>query len=441
MNTLQSLLKQAKFGAGLGLHRIQAVLEQLEQPFNAVKITGSNGKGSTASFLSHLFLTLDIHHGLFTSPHLFKFNERIKIDGQEIDDTELENIYHWFIHYQTAWTQQFPTDNFGAFEVFTAMALRHFATRHIQTLILEAGIGGRFDSTRPVNGDFVGLTSVDVEHSDLLGNSLEEVAFNKIDLCPDGGTLVLGHIAQKDLRRKMIAYCRLKNSRLFIAEELCCLKNLLYTAEGMLLDFTFQGIELKQIPVSLSGEHQVSNLQVAIVLGWFWCQRYQPQISLTLFSKALTSAFNNVVWPARFEKIQDKPLIYIDGAHSPDAIKQCVKTVKQRLFDKKIIVVVGVSDNKATAGIISGLVEIADEIICTRAYHRGIAVEQIAELLLEYAQALTISTAATIDEAITLATNKALANDSVVLVTGSLFIAIEARQLLQGKSIKALNFF
>ncbi len=438
---INRLIAQAKFGASMGLQRVQAVIEHLEPAFNAIKVTGSNGKGSTSRYLSHLLGALAIDHGLFTSPHLFKFNERISVNGQDISDESLHEACTWFEHYQQQYLTQHPEDTLGAFEAFTALALYYFSHYPVKNLILEAGIGGRFDSTRAVNGDFVALTSLDLEHCDLLGDTLEEIAYNKIDLCPDGGTLVLGKIANPELVRKIAAYCALKQLRLLIAAEHCPLLKQEQTEKGMLLDFNFQQTSVQNVKVSLSGEHQISNLQVAIVLGWYWCQRYQPKVDVQQFLSVLPTAFADVVWPGRFEKISNTPPIYIDVAHSPDAVKHLVATVKQNLAGQKILLVLGVSGNKAIAKIANGLLDIADAVICTRAYHRGAALETIYEQAKQYRPELEIQRAANIETAMKMATAYALKHQMTILVAGGLFLAIEARQTVFGLSPEELNFF
>jgi dihydrofolate synthase/folylpolyglutamate synthase len=212
--SVDRLLQIPKFGAGIGLHRMIWILDQLVEnfpkvTFDAIKVTGSNGKGSTCLLLSAIMAEIGVRHGLYTSPHLLRFNERIKVNGQDIGNEDLLDAILWGEEILKEYGRHFPNDVIAAFEVFTGIALYHFAQQNLKTVILEAGIGGRYDSTRVVPGNLVALTSLDLEHTQLLGKTIEEIAYNKIDLCTEGGTLVLGQV-DSDILRRIKAICRLK---------------------------------------------------------------------------------------------------------------------------------------------------------------------------------------------------------------------------------------
>ena len=161
------LLAIPKFGSGVGLHRMLALCRPLLQAqwmsgLDAIKVTGSNGKGSVCAMAAAVFGELGISCGLYTSPHLIEFNERIITDGERITDAELAEAVAWFFQRRDEYAAHFPGDTVGAFEAFTALALYHFSRKRPRVLVAEAGIGGRYDSTRIIPGKIVALTSLDI---------------------------------------------------------------------------------------------------------------------------------------------------------------------------------------------------------------------------------------------------------------------------------------
>src|SRR5512146_1670875 len=192
-NPFARLSHLKKMGNGVGLHRISwLVSDLLARPWLAnlqsIRVTGSNGKGSVCAMLDSIFEALGIERGLYISPHLVRFNERFSLNGNLISDEELMAAIDWFLAREREYSGSYPDDSIGLFEAYTAIALQYFDHHKPDVLVAEAGIGGRYDATRVIPGNLVGLTSLDLEHADLLGNSLELIAYDKADLCPTGGT-------------------------------------------------------------------------------------------------------------------------------------------------------------------------------------------------------------------------------------------------------------
>ena len=254
---------------------------------------------------------MGIRYGLYTSPHLFKFNERIVIDGRPISDSELSKAINWFNNKKDEYFQLYPADTIGAFEAFTAMALYHFEKHKSSAVITEAGIGGRFDSTRIIPGRFVGLISVDLEHTRLLGDTLEQIAYDKADLCPDFGTLVVGTIDDEILRR-LISYCSLRNIRLIVVEDMCQIDNVAFEDTQMIIDLKIADMSFKNLKVGLQGYHQISNAAVAILLVREWLRNNLPELSTTQFREGIRKGLASVKCTGRFQKIHSNPNIFMD---------------------------------------------------------------------------------------------------------------------------------
>ena len=219
-----ALLEMPKFGDGIGFRRMQHLLRPLMesdwgQGFTTIRIAGSNGKGSVAAIVHSLLRCLGVECGRHTSPHLARFNERFVVGGSEVGDGALSAAFAWLWEARAATASALAGDAFGSFELITALCAKLFHDAGVPVGVMEAGIGGRYDPARLFPGSLVALTSVDLEHADLLGGTLELIACDKADLCPDGGTLV-GFPRDADLWGRIEAYCRLRRVRLVDASAM-----------------------------------------------------------------------------------------------------------------------------------------------------------------------------------------------------------------------------
>ncbi len=248
-----------KFGRGPGLDRVQALLADLStsawwRDLDALKITGSNGKGSTAAMVAAILEALDLPCGLYTSPHLHRFSERIRIAGEEISAPDLAAGTAWL---EQRIREEGLEEELGAFEAFTAVALHHFAHHRPAAVVLEAGIGGRHDPTRVPPGNFVALTSIDREHIPLLGNTEAEILDQKADLCPDGGTLVVGPLPPALLRR-LQDHAQRRGFRLLNSWDEVPFDLRELTPEGSVVDLELGDLRLADLHIALPGRHQMS---------------------------------------------------------------------------------------------------------------------------------------------------------------------------------------
>ena len=442
---VSTLLAIPKFGAGVGLHRMLWLTQDLRAThwltnLDAIKVTGSNGKGSVCAMVSSILQALEIQAGQYISPHLLRFNERMSINGNYIADHELAEALDWFLARQAEYAQHYPADTIGAFESFTAMALYHFTQHQPQALIVEAGIGGRYDSTRIVPGKLVGLPSLDLEHTELLGHTLELIAYDKTDLCPEHGTLVIGHIDSEVLRR-LKAYCELRHITPVSTDETCSLHRTEFTANEMVIDVEIDGVRYNDLRISLQGQHQIVNAMVAVLLARKWIEQHDPQLAGAKFNAAVYQGLDQARNMGRFQKIGSDPAVFVDVGHSPGAIECLLETVHRVIGDQPILLVTGVSYNKEVEQIVARLVQVASAVICTRAYHRGSPVADILAVVKRHRSDLPIFEAGTIEQAVALAREMAIERKMTVLVAGGLFLAIEAMQAWAGEDPQALQFF
>ncbi|MEO1366917.1 MAG: cyanophycin synthetase [Acidobacteriota bacterium] len=427
---LSALLAEAPtFGNGPGLHRMAALVRRLEisdflKRLDAVKITGSNGKGSTATVLAALFDELDVRQALFTSPHLLSPTERIRIDGRDLQDEE----------FREAWRR---VDGLvpdggrcGTFERLTAMALERAAARGVHTVVAEAGIGGRLDATRVIPGRSVGLTSLDLEHTALLGSSLELIAYDKVDLCPDGGVVVVGSRRELDLEASLLdrieGYLAVRGVALKPVDGAARLLDVRYLDAGMVVDMELYGERLPDVDMAMAGRFQWSNAVVALLLAEQWLARHRPGVARTDLVAAWRRAVARAKAPGRFEVVGRDPLTVIDVGHTPRAARAVAALARRCLGRRPIVLVLGVSDDKDIAAIARPLLEVADAAVLTRASRRGAPVEA----LLELAGGLDAAAVEPVRDAVASARDLASRRGGAVLVAGGLFLGVEAKRAL-----------
>lgn len=442
---IQRLMNRPKAGDGVGLHRMERLLapalaNDWGRGLDAIKVTGSNGKGSVARLTAGLLAALGLESGQFTSPHLLRFNERIECGGQTISDEDLCAAAARFEAAEAALLSAWPDEQVGAFEAFTTVAMDWFAARRPAALVLEAGVGGRYDATRAVPGNVAALTSVDLEHADILGDRLELIAYDKADLCPDGGTLVLGRLAP-DLRRRLDAYARLRRLELVTWDEVGRVRRSHLGPDGMRADIDLFGEPLDEVRFSLLGEHQIVNALTAAGLARAWLNRQGMDVNAAAFAAAFRSAVGNARWPGRLERIADAPPVYIDVGHTPEAMRSTLAALPHLAAGRKVLLVCGVSYNKNAEGVVAALAPAADRLVCTRAHHRGGDSVRVANAAKALRPDLPIRIEDDLAQAIQSAVSEARGDGMLVLVAGGLFLAIEAAAIVKGQNAKTLRFF
>jgi dihydrofolate synthase / folylpolyglutamate synthase len=396
-----------KFGAGPGLERVSAVAAHLGinlAAFGAdgVAIVGSNGKGSTAAMTASLLRQTGRLVGLFTSPHLFDLNERFNIDGEDIRDDELD--LHWR-RVMAAVEGVGLSDKLGGFEFLFLIAASWFADRHIAHTVWEAGIGGRLDPVRLIEARRVALTSLDLEHTELLGDTLEEIARDKIDAAPKG-------------------------ARLFVNEGIAALAAIENHARerGVVLEVLSEGAR----SAPLNGVFQCQNARLAVALAREIAPLTDANISAGLAATR---------WPGRLEVIEVDPLIVIDVGHTPAGVRAALEGFRQLRGDRDATLVCGVSADKDAGAIISALAPDFAHIICASALHKGAPAAYIAAHASAANPAAELAIAESVSDARTLAITRAKPGKSAIYVAGGLFLAAEFKAVHLGRDPASLAFF
>lgn len=428
-------IKYPKYGAGLGLHRVQAIARDLQiDPcwfaMRSCNIAGSNGKGSVTAVLSAMLTQAQRGVGRFTSPHLFDITERFAIDDVAVSRDEL--WLHWREVEQAVdhYVEQHPGDTVGGFEFLYLVALSLFHER-TWFAVFECGVGGRYDPTRLAGPKIAAVVSLDLEHTELLGKTLVEIAYDKIDTCANGGRIYFGESAG-DLRAQIETYCGLREVTPIFLRAGEGWRPVAETAEGVVLDIPVGGAWARLIS-PLRGAHQFNNVAIAAHIA--------TDILGQSSVEAMARGAAEVVWPGRLETIANDPLTIIDVGHTPQAIRNASAGLKTLFGDRTPILVTGVSIDKCADEIAASLADQFGDVVCTRAHHKGRAAAEIAAMFRARNPSVTVHAIDDIAAACALAIARARAQGSGIYVAGGLFVAIEFEAVLRGRDPRLLRFF
>jgi dihydrofolate synthase / folylpolyglutamate synthase len=433
-----------KYGDGICLARMTELLEHLSidrarLQRNSAVVTGSNGKGSTAAMCAAIGRACGLRTGLFTSPHLLRFNERLQVDGVEIGDDALARLKR-LIEAALATVSKKMDEKFGAFEALFALACLHFQESGCDFAVFEAGIGGRYDPVRLVGAHATCVTSVDYEHVELLGNSLELIVSDKSDACAAGGTIVYGENC-RGLRPHLVEYNRGRGcTPLFVRDDIR-IDNEVTAATGQHFDFQFGYHDYRRLEVNLPGAFQFNNAAIAVTLFLIWLQREQPRKAPDRIEAAIRAALREARWPGRLETIRQDPLTVIDVGHTPDGIRQSLASLMSIHGRDGWILVTGASRDKKADEIVGALAPSFDTIICTAAHHNGADAQGIAAAARRGNPKANIHVAATIADAARLSEEMARHQKRSVYVAGGLFLAVEYATVVKGGRAEDLEFF
>ncbi len=323
-DTIRYLYSLQKYGIKLGLHNIQALMTFLDNPhinYPIIHIAGTNGKGSTAAMLAAILKASGYKTALYTSPHLVKFNERIRINGDSIPDKDI-------IHYTKKLLPVINKLNATFFEATTAIAFKYFSDKKVDVAIVETGLGGRLDSTNVVKPILSIITTIDYDHMDQLGNTLGKIAFEKAGIIKEGIpciTSVENIEALSVLRRTAF-----KNKSVLVeSKKVSSIKQLSSSIFSQKIDFKFGKKYLKNIEVELPGKYQLENIQLVLTAINYLNSSKRKRITPYSIKNGLKNIRKFTGFRGRLEVISKKPLIIADVAHNEQAFTKLIDTLYQ----------------------------------------------------------------------------------------------------------------
>ncbi|MFQ5582913.1 MAG: bifunctional folylpolyglutamate synthase/dihydrofolate synthase, partial [Calditrichia bacterium] len=307
-----------RFGIKLGLDNIKALLNAIGNPQNkwqSIHIAGTNGKGSTAAMLESILIEAGYRVGLYTSPHLVDFTERIRINRATIPQNE---VIEFTLKIKPLVEQIQPS----FFEVTTAMAFWYFAKEKIDLAILETGLGGRLDSTNVVNPLITAITPIDFDHQKYLGNTIEKIAQEKAGVLKPGVPCVTNNRNKRicEVIRNKCADAGAKYINIF---DVCFLQINSSNLEGISFDFRYSNFSLKNLALNLCGEYQVDN--AALALGTVL--NLKNKINIT--EKNIYDGLKDVLWRGRIDLVSRKPNIVIDVSHNSSGFEKTLSFINQ----------------------------------------------------------------------------------------------------------------
>lgn len=417
---LHYLYSLQKFGIKLGLSNTLNLLESLGNPHHGrryVHIAGTNGKGSVAVFLASILQRAGLRVGVYTSPHLVRFTERFRINGREISPEEVVHLTRQIR--QVICSDPPPT----FFEVTTAMALLHFTQQETDIAIMEVGMGGRLDATNVIRPMVSVITNIGMEHREYLGQRLLDIAAEKGGIIKEGVPLLTG-ARQAEVIRLLEELCRQKRAPLRRLG-----KEIRYRADRNGVRYWGLRRRLSCLSLGLAGGVQPRNAALALAAA-----EVLEEMGVILSEQAIREGLAEASWPGRLQVMGTSPILVLDGAHNPPAMKALARVIGQEFQYDQLILVIGVMKDKDIRGILSRIVPLAGHVIYSRpVYPRAAEPEDLWEMGKAYHGSAEVT--ASVSEAIERARRLAGPRD-LVLVTGSLFVVGEALSHLDPVSFR-----
>lgn len=349
-----------KFGSKLGLERMRRITKRLGNPEKELKVihvAGTNGKGSTCSMIAHTLKIMGFKTGLFISPHLIDFKERIQINEEYISEEDIikhTEIVKKVIEEEMASGMEQPTE----FEIVTAMMFNYFKEQRVDYAVIEVGLGGTLDSTNVVNPILSVITHISYDHQKVLGNSLSEIASNKAGIIK--GAPVIVYPQEADAENVILKKAADMNSKVYkVDKESAQIINFDEKRAMQRVELKFKGKSI-ETGLNLLGTHQLLNAATALKTLEVLSGIENLEIDEDIIRKSLES----VTWMGRFEKMSDKPLIYIDGAHNIDGITKLKESMDFYLRGKSYHLILGILSDKEVDKMIDVIVPDAKQIYC-----------------------------------------------------------------------------
>jgi len=402
------------------LRRMEELLWRLDNPHlkaKSVHIAGSKGKGSVAAMMASALTASGYTTGLTTSPHLHTFNERIRVDGELISEAELARLVERLKPEVEAVNRKATYGRLTTFELTTALGFAHFRLKGVDFQVIEVGLGGRLDATNVVQPEVCIITSISFDHTEVLGNTLAEIAAEQAGIIKPNSIVVASpHV--DEVNRIIEQTCLTCQAELVrVGSDV--------TWQELGFDSSRQSLRVEgrlgsyELSIPLLGQHQLENAATAVAALEVLAER-----GFRISGDNITKGLAQVSWPGRLQVLSRRPLLVVDGAHNPDSARKLRQSL-ERYFDfDRAILIIGASSDKDIAGIVSELVPLFDKVIVTRSIHpRAMATAPIAAEFSQHGVEAqeTDDISAALPLALTLAGGKDL-----ICVTGSLFVVAGA---------------
>ncbi|MGB7459446.1 MAG: folylpolyglutamate synthase/dihydrofolate synthase family protein [Carnobacterium jeotgali] len=412
------------FGKKPGLKRMEWMLSQVGHPerkFKSIHIAGTNGKGSTLAFLRGMLEANGQIVGTYTSPYIELFNERISVNGDPLSDAEILRLAN-IVYPLTKELEKTILGEPSEFEIITMMMLLYFGEGHADVVLIEVGIGGTYDSTNVITPIVSVITTIGLDHMNLLGDTLSEIAGNKAGIIKATVPVVIGKIGKEAMTVIENEAAEQDSTLLKYNQDFFVTKWQTLPTWGEQFVFEDDFIRLSPIQIEMLGRHQVENAAVAVET----LRVYSHETGLAINHEKLLSGLKHTFWPGRFERINEQPLLVLDGAHNEHAMKTLIETIKKNFAQQEVYIIMATMRDKNIQGMVDQLEEIPNShlILTSFDYPRAAGIEELSKVALkngavtEHWQKALVDSLNEMDET------------GIVLVTGSLYFISEVRKYL-----------
>jgi dihydrofolate synthase/folylpolyglutamate synthase len=405
---------------GYSLRHVEELLDRMGNPQLAARtihIAGTKGKGSVAAMIAQVLSDSGYKTGLYTSPHFHTLRERISVDGNLISETEFAAAMAEIKPFIESMKQDSAFRQLTYFEALTALAFAYFKKKRLDFQVLEVGLGGRLDATNVTRPVVCIITPISLDHTQILGNSLAEIAREKAGIIKPGCWVVLS--PQPEEAASVISdICREKEAKVVQVG-----KDVAWHKTGGDLHHQSLAIEGRtskyQVSIPLLGDFQLENAAATVA-----ALEILASEGFDISAADIAQGLARVKWPGRFQILQQHPTVLVDGAHNVASMRGLVSNIKAYFAHKRIILIFGTSCDKDIPGIVNELVPLSPQVIVTRTAHSRAA--PLSTLAAEFSkQGIEPETKETVSEAISRALSLADRTD-IICVTGSLFVVAEA---------------
>jgi dihydrofolate synthase/folylpolyglutamate synthase len=421
---IEWLFAVRRFGSKLGLDYVRHLLAQIGDPhedFRSVHVTGTNGKGSTTAMIASILGEAGYRVGMFTSPHLSTFTERIQINGVQISVEDVVRLIEEVRPLCEGMSEDPELRHPTFFEIITAIAFKYFSEEGVDYAVLEVGMGGRLDATNVVKAQVSVITNVSLEHTEVLGDTVLEIAEKKAGIVKEGGTLITA-TADDDVYRLFQDVCESVGSRIFRVGADITFQRTGSNQEGQ--TFNLKGISrtYEGLNIPLIGEHQLLNAATAV--GAVEALRFH---GVEVPAEAIANGLGKVSWPGRMEIMQTRPLVVLDGAKDAEAARAVKEAIKEFSYPR-LVAVVSISSDKKIEEMIGEMAQVADHFVITshRVMGRAAKSSRIAAEVERHSR--TYEVVEDVKDAVKRAMEIA-GEEGMVIVVGSVFLVGEAREL------------
>lgn len=395
-------------GSVPGLERITALLDAMGNPERKCKyvhVTGTNGKGSTCAMIASVLRQAGYRVGLYTSPYIIRFGERIQVNGEPISDEDICALTEYVKPFAESIFER-PTE----FETVTAIGFEYFARQNCDIVVCEVGMGGEFDATNVIPAPEVAVVcNIGPDHTEVLGDTLEKIAATKAGIIKPGCDAVI-YREQPSVEAVFEERCQKLQVPLHKA-DFEALHPLAHSLEGQIFDWQ----DFKSLHLPLLGEHQLHNAAVALTAS-----RVLQKRGWNITDENIRAGVESVRWPGRFELMRKDPLFIVDGGHNPQCIEALVRNIEDYLAGRELTILTGVLGDKDFHCMYADVARYAKEFITiTPANPRALSAQNLAEYLSQFQKPVTACES--VEDGVRMAVAHA-GKDGVVLCYGSLYM-------------------